>query len=212
MVSNFHTFAPLAVYETDLPGFLPAIYKSYDDHKFSTEGGQVTGELAGKVLVHQDNRLHDFFKAIGRKTRDYLKHFDLDTDAFEVNVTKSWFGICDPGQSFPMHYHSCAHISFVYYVQPTGDPIVFHTENANQWFGAAFSFTGQQKGLNTRDYVIQPKAEQLLLFPGSLEHYTVPVDRPHTRISLAGDIVLTLKKHKIGSEAGLLSPRFWKRF
>ena len=119
----------------------------------------------------------------------------MDIDSFEVNVTKSWFGICDPGQTFPMHYHSCAHISFIYYVQPTGDPIVFHTENPNQWFGAAFSFTGKQNGLNVRDYVIEPKPESLLLFPGSIEQYT-PVDREHTRISLAGDIVLTLKKHK----------------
>jgi uncharacterized protein (TIGR02466 family) len=208
----FHNFAPLAVYETELPGFLPDIYRSFDDHKFTTESGQVTGELAGKVLVHQDKRLHNFYRAIGRKTREYLRSFEMDIDSFEVNVTKSWFGICDPGQTFPMHYHSCAHISFIYYVQPTGDPIVFHTENSNQWFGAAFSFTAKQNGLNVRDYVIEPKPESLLLFPGSLEHYTVPVDREHTRISLAGDIVLTLKKHKVGSEAGLLSPRFWKRF
>ena len=72
----FHNFAPLAVYETELPGFLPDIYKSYDDHKFTTESGQVTGELAGKVLVHQDKRLHNFYRAIGRKTREYLRSFD----------------------------------------------------------------------------------------------------------------------------------------
>ena len=78
---SFHNFAPLAVYETDMPGFLPSIYKSYDDHKFNTKGGQVTGELAGKVLVHQDNRLHDSFKAIGRKTRAVsYTHLTLPTN------------------------------------------------------------------------------------------------------------------------------------
>ena len=47
--------------------------------------------------------------------------------------------------------------------------------------------------------------------PGSLEHYTTPDDRQHQRISLAGDIILTLK-HRTDTESGLLSPKYWKRF
>ena len=50
-----------------------------------------------------------------------------------------------------------------------------------------------------------------LCFPGSLEHYTTAEPRKHRRISLAGDIVLTLK-HRTDTESGLLSPQFWQQF
>ena len=49
------------------------------------------------------------------------------------------------------------------------------------------------------------------MFPSSLEHYTTPEPREHRRISLAGDIVLTLKD-RTDSEAGLLPSRYWKQF
>jgi len=49
------------------------------------------------------------------------------------------------------------------------------------------------------------------MFPGHLEHYTTPQPREHRRISLAGDIVLTLK-HRTDTESGLLPPQYWKQF
>ncbi len=49
------------------------------------------------------------------------------------------------------------------------------------------------------------------MFPGSLEHYTAPENREHQRVSLAGDIVLTLKD-RTDTESGLLHPRYWKQF
>ena len=45
---------------------------------------------------------------------------------------------------------------------------------------------------NGDGYVITPQPEHLVMFTGSLEHYTSPEPREHRRISLAGDIVLTL--------------------
>ena len=60
-------------------------------------------------------------------------------------------------------------------------------------------------------YAINPKAERLVIFPGSLEHYTTAEPREHRRISLAGDVILTLKD-RTNSESGLLSPQFWKQF
>ena len=64
---------------------------------------------------------------------------------------------------------------------------------------------------NTDAYAINPRAENLVMFPGSLEHYTTAEPREHRRISLAGDIILTLK-HRTDTESGLLSPQFWKNF
>ena len=208
--SNFHQAFPTVIYEKHLPGHLSAIYKSFDDGKFDNSTGKVTGELNGKVLLHQDTRLEPFFKEVKSSILEYVDHFNIE-DCFDINFVKSWFTICDPGQSVPMHWHSCSHISYVYYVQTPGDPLVLHRRNPNEWFGDAFQFKTDHNYCNGDGYVITPKAEHLVVFPGSLEHYTAPEDREHTRISIAGDVILTLKD-RIDKEAGLLHPRCWKQF
>ena len=209
--SKFHQAFPTIVYEKKLSGFLPSLYKSFDDAQFDNSTGRITGELNGKVLVHQDKRLEHFFRALKGCVREYLDYFAIDKSTFEINFVKTWFTICDPGQHFPVHYHSCSHISYVYYIQTPGDPIIFHKRNPNEWFGDAFTFSLENKFNNTSTYGITPKAEHLVMFPGSLEHYTIAEPRKHRRISLAGDIVLTLK-HRTDTESGLLSPQYWKHF
>ena len=210
-ISNFHQAFPLIIYEKGIKGFLPSLYKSFEDGKFDNSTGRITGELNGKVLIHQDTRLIPFFREIKKSVIEYLQHFEVDKKEFQINFVKTWFTICDPGQTVSMHYHSCSHISYVYYIQTPGDPIVFHKRNPNEWFGDAFTFSLENKFCNTSNYGITPKAEHLVMFPGSLEHYTTAEPRKHRRISLAGDIVLTLK-HRTDTESGLLSPQYWKHF
>ena len=62
--SKFHQAFPLIVYEKKVPGFLSLLYKGFEDAKFDNTTGRITGELNGKVLVHQDMRLEPFFKAL----------------------------------------------------------------------------------------------------------------------------------------------------
>ena len=209
--SKFHQAFPTVIYEKELSGFLNLLYKGYDDGKFDNSTGKITGELNGKVLVHQDRRLEPFFRALKKCAVEYLDHFAIDKSTFEVNFVKSWFTICDPGQHFPCHYHSCAHISYVYYLQTPGDPLILHRRNPNEWFGDAFKLITENRYNNGDGYCITPKAEHLVMFPGHLEHYTTPEPREHRRISLAGDIVLTLK-HRTDTESGLLPAKYWKRF
>ena len=117
--SNFHQAFPLIIYEKKLTGFLPSLYTSFEDGKFDNSTGKITGELNGKVLIHQDTRLKPFFREIKKSALEYLDHFKIDKNTFQINFTKTWFTICDPNQTFPMHYHSCAHISYVYSVSYT---------------------------------------------------------------------------------------------
>ena len=122
--SKFHQAFPLLIYEKKLTGFLNVLYKGFDDGKFDNSTGKITGELNGKVLVHQDKRLEQFFRAVKKCAIEYMDQFAIDKSTFDVNFVKTWFTICDPGQHFPCHYHSCAHISWVYYIQTPGDPLI----------------------------------------------------------------------------------------
>ena len=76
--SNFHQAFPTVIYEKKLPGFLSLLYNSFEDGKFDNTTGRITGELNGKVLVHQDQRLEPFFKALKKCVVEYLDHFAVD--------------------------------------------------------------------------------------------------------------------------------------
>ena len=167
---NVHQIFPLSVYDKKISGFLPSLYKSFEDGKFDNSTGKITGELHGKVLIHQDTRLAPFFREIKKSVIEYLKHFEIDKKGFEINFVKTWITICDPGQTFPMHYHSCSHISWVYYIQTPGDSLFLHQKNNNELFGDIFKFSNEQNIYNTDTYGIRPQAEHLIMFPGSLEH------------------------------------------
>ena len=208
---NVHQIFPLSIYEKKISGFLPSLYKSFEDGKFDNSTGKITGELNGKVLIHQDTRLAPFFREIKKSVIEYLKHFNIDKKEFQINFVKTWFTICDPNQTLPCHYHSCSHISWVYYIQTPGDPLILHKKNPNEWFGDAFKLIKENRFNNGDGYAITPQPEHLIMFPGHLEHYTTPQPREHRRISLAGDIVLTLK-HRTDTESGLLPPKYWKSF
>ena len=209
--SKFHQAFPLLIYEKELTGFLNVLYQGFDDAKFDNSTGKITGELNGKVLVHQDLRLEPFFRDVKKCAVEYMDQFAIDKSTYEVNFVKSWFTICDPGQHFPCHYHSCAHISWVYYIQTPGDPLILHKKNPNEWFGDAFKLIKENRFNNGDGYAITPQAQHLIMFPGHLEHYTTSQPREHRRISLAGDILLTLK-HRTDTESGLLPPKYWKSF
>ena len=101
--SKFHQAFPLIVLEKKLTGFLNILYKGFDDAKFDNTTGRITGELNGKVLVHQDRRLEQFFRAVKKSTIEYMDQFAIDKSTFDVNFVKTWFTICDPNQNFPCH-------------------------------------------------------------------------------------------------------------
>jgi hypothetical protein len=58
--SSFHQAFPLIIYERKISGFLSSLYNSFEDGKFDNSTGKITGELNGKVLIHQDIRLAPF--------------------------------------------------------------------------------------------------------------------------------------------------------
>ena len=80
--SKFHQAFPLIIYERKITGFLSQLYTSFEDGKFDNSTGKITGELNGKVLIHQDIRLAPFFREIKKSVTEYLQHFNIDNNTF----------------------------------------------------------------------------------------------------------------------------------
>ena len=84
--SNYHQAFPLIIYERKLSGFLSSIYNSFEDGKFDNSTGKITGELNGKVLIHQDTRLAPFFREVKKSVLEYLDHCKIDKNTFQINL------------------------------------------------------------------------------------------------------------------------------
>jgi len=209
---NLITFSPLAVGQTKIEGYRENLIEWYKDHSFDYKSGLTTGELNGKVLVHKDERFRSFLENVVEKVKEYLQQFEFQTEMFDYHIIKTWYAVCDSQFDIPFHYHSCSHISFVYYLDVrSGDPLVFQLDNPNEWFGDAFSFTNTSNTLNSWRYGVQPQNEDLLLFPGKIKHGTV-TNRNYVRMSIAGDVLLTLKEDKLDYESGFLPSKHWESF
>jgi len=209
---NLHKFSPLVVFETEIKGSASLLKALYPSHSFDDETGMITGELNGKVLVHKDPSFAFFFKAVKEKVKEYLGEFQLKEDLFDLNIVKSWYTVCGPRYDVPSHYHSCSHISFVYYIDiKENDPLFFTLNNPNEWFGDAFTFTNSKNEVNSLSYSVQPKKETLLIFPGNVKHYTNTSrnERDYKRMCISGDVVLTLKENMLKYESGLLPNKYW---
>jgi len=209
---KIHKFSPLVVYESNIPGFKDSLIDLYQEHSFDFSNGMITGELNGKVLVHQDPKFSSFFKELKIKVQEYLNVFNFDHSIYDINFVKSWYTVCGTKFDVPSHYHSCSHISYVYYLDvKENDPLIFNIDNPNEWFGDAFFFTFNKDDLNIKHPEVQPKNESLLFFPGKIKHYT-SANRNYVRMCLAGDIILTLKENKLNFESGMLPTKYWSQF
>jgi hypothetical protein len=209
---NLVSISPLIVGQTKIEGFRENLTEWYQDHSFDYKSGLTTGELNGKVLVHKDERFRPFFEQVIKKIEDYLDEFSFKKELFNLHIIKTWYALCDSQFDIPFHYHSCSHISFVYYLDvKMGDPLVFHLDNPNEWFGDAFSFTNKQSNINSWRYGVQPANEDLLIFPGKIKHGTV-TNRDYVRMCLSGDVLLTLKEDNLDYESGFLPTKHWESF
>jgi hypothetical protein len=209
---KLHKFSPLVICETEILGFKDSLINSYQDHSFDYTDGMITGEANGKVLVHQDPKFAPFLKEVKIKVQEYLNIFNFDHNVYDLNFVKSWYTVCDTKFNVPSHYHSCSHISYVYYLDvEENDPLVFSLDNPNEWFGDAFFFTFGKNELNAWQHVVQPKNESLLIFPGKIKHFTQG-NRKGTRMCIAGDVLLTLKENLLEFESGLLPTKYWSQF
>ena len=226
---------------TDANRWNSLLLTSLPDHNFSNHaeqrGQHFAGEYHGQSLLHLDDRLAHFFATLAIQVADYLKVLGMQPELFDLQCLKSWFVICHPANESDVttdsntqptallpHNHSCSDISWVYYVDVPADcpAITFHSGRTlpTEPFGSAFHYDWQHdhkssvttfNQWNKDTWSIIPKTGDLLLFPG---HQLHSVEANHTdqrRISVAGDLALTLKPEYIDREFGRTAPENWKK-
>jgi hypothetical protein len=107
----FPTFIGHKVYQ-DAAAFKEVLFDSINDH-LSEDG--YSHELTGHLTLHHDARYVDLFRFATMSAMEYVACLHVDPSIYDFNIVKSWFNITKEMNN-PVHSHSDAHLSFVYYI------------------------------------------------------------------------------------------------
>jgi uncharacterized protein (TIGR02466 family) len=164
--------------------------------------------------IHHDKRFNNLFDAIIPKViKEALISQHINLDVLDMYITKAWTTFTIKEQYIHSHRHMSSHYSFVYYpyAEEQGD-LVFQDDE------------GSKVGLNIpirKEYFTEftdsnyssakypAKTGNLIIFPSMLFHETQLNTTDKPRISISGDIMLTMKPG-IKSEHNIPSPSTWR--
>lgn len=181
-------------------------------------------ENSGRYFLHHEEKYSSFFNCLDKNVRQYLNILNVNESLMNVYVTKSWLNIHKENlPDIKVHTHNCSDISFCYYLNcnETSDKLCFHQlKNNNEVSEFMFQTTSSGKynlissynKYNCNNYTVTPIEGTLILFPSSMMHSTMQIaDRTDQRISICGDITLTLKEDYLKCEYSRLDPSLWRK-
>ena len=135
-----------------------------------------------KDNLHTDKKYSSIFKEIATAIHEFIGAKGYNKDRFDIHITKSWATHTAKDQHIASHKHTASHFSFVYYVR-------------NQ--------------LNFASYMYPVKTGDFLIFPSGLLHQTEINTKDIARISISGDVLMTMKPG-IKTEHCIPHPDGWK--
>ncbi len=182
-------------------------------------------ENSGRYFLHHEEKYKDFFKSLSDNVRQYLRVLDVEDQLLNVNITKSWLNIHKEDlPNIKTHIHNCSDISFCYYLSAdeTSDKLCFHQyKNSNEVSEFMFETTKSGKynliknynKYNCNNYLVTPIEGTVVLFPSSMMHSTLQMqERFGERVSICGDVTLTLRTDYIKCEYSRVDPTLWRQF
>lgn len=225
---NIHAMFPTLLLEERIDGHEPVndlvletILQHVDrDGRSSVDTGHVT--------IHHDPLYEPIFSAATDLAKKYCEVMQVDPSLFDFNIVKTWFNILREGAN-PYHSHSDVHLCFCYYVNVPKEfnhPISFYAHPEKYEPYPNFTRLNQPLEWNVfNSYAWEfPVTEgQMFMWPARMFHSTTgksgvgpsainSVEQAKgSRISLAGDILLTYKE-KSSADTGLQPKRNWRTF
>ena len=164
--------------------------------------------------LHLDKRFTSLFEEIEQGIKGAVLLQNYNTDLFEAYITKSWATYSIKDQFISYHRHMSSHYSFVYYVQAEDQGNLFFLDDESHKVG--LNVPRRDPYFSKWDNTNFSKAEypaasgNLVVFPSAIFHETGKNKKDTPRISISGDIMLTMKAG-VKSEHNIPSPSTWKK-
>jgi uncharacterized protein (TIGR02466 family) len=172
-----------------------------------TKGRTWTGDINGFGFLHQDHRFAELFAAFPGHLRQYLDYLKIDADKLCLYYTRSWATVSQGRENIAPHRHRLSHISLVYYLRKpanSGGIRFMDADAPNQFAPYLFreemlthGVVKQPTLVNTRAITLEPKEDDVWIFPSMVEHATEYNLSDEPRLSIAVDIVTTIKDSEV---------------
>ena len=150
-----------------------------------------------KDNLHKDKKYNKLFKEIGTNINAFLTAKGHSKEKFDAHITKAWATYTVKDQHIASHKHTASHFSFVYYVRNDDmGNIRFEKELASQtglFIPPTDQYIVDWNQFNFSSYIFPVRTGNFLIFPSGLLHYTEVNTKEEPRISISGDILLTMK-------------------
>ena len=183
-----------------------------------SQGLSWTGDVNGFEFLHRDPRFVDLFGLFTKHMTAYLEFLAVDPAKLHLFYTRSWATISHGGERIKSHSHKQSHISLVYYLKKPQDSggISFLDRDAPNQFAphlfreemVKFGILKEIQQFNAHAISLEPGEDDVLIFPSKALHETMPSKSREPRVSIAVDIVATLKD-STGLEYMLPDPDQW---
>ena len=220
--SRVNTFFGDTVYYTAIGedrSVIPYIKKFVKEKPGSTAATtDVTGNTnftdieEAKDNLHTDKQYSSVFTKIKTAINEFITAKGYSKNKLDVHITKAWATYTAKDQHIASHKHTASHFSFVYYVRNEEmGGIKFEKELAQQtglFIPPTDAYISNWNQLNFASYIYPVKTGDLLIFPSGLLHQTEVNMKDEARISISGDILLTMKEG-IKTEHCIPHPTGW---
>ena len=163
--------------------------------------------------IHHDKRFNNLFDAIIPKIKEALISQHINLDVLDMYITKTWTTYTIKEQYIHSHRHMSSHYSFVYYpyAEEQGDLVFQDDEGSKVGLNIPIrkEYFTEFTDINYSSAIYPAKTGNLIIFPSMLFHETQLNTTNKPRISISGDIMLTMKPG-IKSEHNIPSPSTWR--
>jgi uncharacterized protein (TIGR02466 family) len=163
--------------------------------------------------IHHDKRFNNLFDAIIPKIKEALISQHINLDVLDMYITKTWTTYTIKEQYIHSHRHMSSHYSFVYYpyAEEQGDLVFQDDEGSKVGLNIPIrkEYFTEFTDINYSSAIYPAKTGNLIIFPSMLFHETQLNTTDKPRISISGDIMLTMKPG-IKSEHNVPSPSTWR--
>jgi len=166
-----------------------------------------------KDNLHKDKKYYALFLKLKTCILDFMNAKGYNPDKFDVHITKAWATYTVKDQHIASHRHTASHFSFVYYVRNTEGMgnIKFEKDLVSQtglYIPPTDQYINNWNQFNFSSYIIPVTTGDCLIFPSDTHHHTEMNTTDQARISISGDILLTMKKG-IKTEHCIPHPSGW---
>ena len=147
--------------------------------------------------LHRDKNYSSVFKKITTGINEFIQAKGYNKEKLDTYITKAWATYTVKDQHIASHKHTASHFSFVYYVRNDDmGNIRFEKELAAQtglFIPPTDQYIVDWNQFNFSSYIFPVKTGNFVIFPSGLLHYTEVNTKEEARISISGDVLLTMK-------------------